>query len=237
MFEGGEVLEIARRHVGERYVFGARADLRNPDYRGPWDCAEFCTWVVYQAYGVVFGTTSANDPFSGAWIDQARERDCEITLDEAVRTPGAILIRKPVHTGVGHVAFSDGEGGTVEARGTRYGVVEAGVFEPGRKWDLGCYILGVRYVTNAAGPTAPARVELITLTHPFTRGEYVKDIQRALRRRSFHPGGVDGVYGPMTAASVANYQLFKGLTPDAIVGPATAEVLGLDWPPPAGSAG
>lgn len=235
MFEGREVLDIARNHLGQRYVFGARAQLSNPAYRGPWDCAEFCTWVVYQAYQITFGTTASGDPFSGAWIDQARAQDSVLSLEEAVRTPGAILLRTPVHTGVGHVAFSDGEGGTVEARGARYGVVEAGVYEPGRKWDLGCQIPGVRYTMNPALPAAPAPGVLVTLTHPFTRGAYVADIQRALRRRSFHPGSVDGIYGPMTAGSVANYQLFKGLTPDAIVGPATAAVLGLAWPPAPGS--
>ena len=235
MFEGHDVLDIARQHVGERYVFGARAELSNPEYRGPWDCAEFCTWTVYQAYRVVFGTSSAGDPFSGAWIDQARAQDCTLTVEEAVRTPGAILLRLPVHTGVGHVAFSDGEGGTVEARGTRYGVVEAGVYEPGRKWDLGCYIPGVRYAANPAAPRAPASNVMVTLTRPFTRGAFVEDLQRALRRRSFHPGSIDGVYGPMTAGAIANYQRFKGLAPDGIVGPATAAELGLAWPPAVGA--
>lgn len=235
MFEGHEVLEIARRHLGERYVLGARAELNNPNYKGPWDCAEFCTWVVFQAYKITFGTTVYGDPFSGAWIEDAHEHDTVISVEDAVRRPGAILLRRSVHTGTGHVAFSDGKGGTVEARGSKYGVVEAGVYEPGRKWDFGCTIPGVLYEALAEAPTPPPAPTYLTMTDPFTRGSYVEDLQRALRKRSFHPGKVDGIFGPATAGAVANFQRYKQLLPDAIVGPATANALGLEWPPKPGS--
>lgn len=230
MFEGQDILDIAKPHLGERYVLGCRADMSNPHFKGPWDCAEFASWCAYQAYGILFGTTSYGDPYSGAWIDQARSRDCTMSVEDAVRTPGAFLLRKPIHTGTGHVAISDGQGGTIEARGSRYGVVEAPVYAPGRIWDLGCYIPGIQYERGPeVAPSAPSGT-VLKLDHPFMRGAAIESLQRALRRRQFHPGAVDGVFGPQTANAVSNFQRFKGLSVDGVVGPATAEALGLDWP-------
>lgn len=235
MFEGEDVLETAEPHLGERYILGARAELDNGDYKGPWDCAEFASWCVWQTYSLLFGTTeygAGPDPYSGAWIDQARAARTLVGLDEAVRTPGAFLLRAKGDGLVGHVAISDGKGGTIEARGSRYGVVRAQVFSPGRRWDFGCHVPGVRYRQNpAVQPPAPA--PLIAVEHPYRRGPYVEAVQKALRRRSFHPGSVDGIYGRQTARTVANFQAYKGLAPDGIVGPDTAGALGLTWPPKA----
>lgn len=235
MFEGRDILDTAEPHLNERYIFGARAELKNPDYKGPWDCAEFASWCVWQTYQILFGTTDwggGPDPYSGAWIDQARRAGTLISVEDAARTPGAILLRAKGEGLVGHVAISDGEGGTIEARGTRYGVVRAPV--AGRTWHHGCHIPGVRYTQNAPVRAEPD-VTVLKVAHPFLRGRYVEDVQKALRRRSFHPGTVDGVYGPQTARAVANFQLFKGLAPDSMVGPETAEALGLDWPPQSGA--
>lgn len=57
------------------------------------------------------------------------------------------------------------------------------------------------------------------------RGETVKEIQRALTRNGFHPGGIDGAFGPMTLAAVVAFQAARGLTPDGEVGPKTAKAL------------
>lgn len=234
MFEGEDILKTAQAHIGERYVLGARAELGNPDYKGPWDCAEFASWCAWQTYRVLFGTTeygAGPDPFSGAWIEDAHARNVVVGVEEAVRTPGAFLLRRKREGLIGHVAISDGQGGTIEARGARYGVMRGPV--NGRLWDHGCHIPGVRYRPNPA-VQAPERPAVLKVEHPYRRGAYVEAVQKALRRRSFHPGAVDGIYGRQTARTVANFQAFKGLAPDGIVGPDTAEALGLSWPPKPG---
>jgi peptidoglycan hydrolase-like protein with peptidoglycan-binding domain len=57
----------------------------------------------------------------------------------------------------------------------------------------------------------------------------VRTIQRALRHRGYHlgPAGVDGRFGPDTAAAVGRLQARKGLAVDGIVGPSTRRALGV----------
>jgi len=147
--KGEDVLIRARAHLGQAYALGAVAELDNPDYAGPWDCADFVTWCVWQAYGVLCGVTSAGHPFSGAWITYAEQAEQAFTPDDALHRPGAILIRRPGAGLSGHVAFSDGCGGTVEARGRRYGVTQAPA--RGRVWHLACGVPGVRYDRTGRG--------------------------------------------------------------------------------------
>lgn len=132
---GEYLVRCALNHVGEAYQLGAAADLDDPHYAGPWDCADFVSWCVVQTYGVKLGLTPAGHPYSGAWISWAEDPAHALALEQAYDTPGAILVRRAHHYGAGHVAISDGEGGTIEARGARYGVVRAK--GRGRVWDLG----------------------------------------------------------------------------------------------------
>ncbi|WP_022700537.1 CHAP domain-containing protein [Oceanicaulis alexandrii] len=140
---GDDLVHIASAHIGEAYRLGAVVALEDPDYAGPWDCADFVSWCVYQAYGIKAGLTPAGHPYSGAWIVHAENPAHALSVEAAFETPGAVLVRRPHHYGAGHVAISDGAGGTIEARGERYGVVRAK--GRGRVWDLGCTIAGVAY--------------------------------------------------------------------------------------------
>ncbi len=65
-------------------------------------------------------------------------------------------------------------------------------------------------------------------------GAAVIALQNALVKRGFNPGGVDGDFGPGTAAAVRAFQRSAGLTPDGMAGPDTVSALGLK--PPAGVA-
>ncbi len=38
---GEKVLQIARQHMGEKYVLGVLVPKNNAGWTGPWDCAEF----------------------------------------------------------------------------------------------------------------------------------------------------------------------------------------------------
>ena len=57
----------------------------------------------------------------------------------------------------------------------------------------------------------------------------VRQVQRILDRRGFDLGrpGVDGRFGPLTAAAVRRLQTRYGLVPDGVVGPKTRRVLRL----------
>ena len=120
----GDFLAAALAQQGDRYVFGAEADQRdaNPD---TFDCSELVEWACAQA-GI--------DIPDGSWNQKAATTP--ISVEEALRTPGALLFTD------GHVAISLGDGRTIEARGSRYGV---GIFDAGRRFTSGGLIPGMRY--------------------------------------------------------------------------------------------
>lgn len=60
---------------------------------------------------------------------------------------------------------------------------------------------------------------------PMMRGEDIGDLQRRLGALGFDPGRADGIFGPRTAAAVAEFQRNVGLTSDGISGPDTVAAL------------
>jgi len=60
---------------------------------------------------------------------------------------------------------------------------------------------------------------------PMTRGDDVADLQRRLAALGFDPGKVDGIFGPDTAACLAEFQRNVGLRVDGIFGPEELQVL------------
>ncbi|MFJ9814233.1 peptidoglycan-binding protein [Streptomyces sp. NPDC101151] len=56
-------------------------------------------------------------------------------------------------------------------------------------------------------------------------GPEVAEAQCLLRRAGYSPGGIDGIYGPLTEAAVERVQKRAGLVVDGIVGPHTWKAL------------
>ncbi len=227
-----QLLALARRHLGEEYLLGTLAPKDNPRWRGPWDCAEFCSWCVYQATGRLFGCRprGANpdraDAYTGFWADDAPTLGRVITVGQAAATAGAFLLRKPGGA-IGHVAISAGDGTTVEAHSRDRGVIEGDV--AGRRWDVGVLVPGITVRSPDEPLPVPAPGLVLRLKRPPMTGRIVKDVQRALLAAGINPGPVDGEYGGQTAAAVRVFQLRKGLAIDGEVGRLTAKVLGVGW--------
>jgi len=81
-------------------------------------------------------------------------------------------------------------------------------------------IVSIVFLTLIAGPAGAAALLM--------RGDYgdsVLEVQKFLKARGFDPGPLDGDFGPMTEAAVVAFQKSRGLTPDGIVGPLTAQEL------------
>lgn len=232
MFDGKDVLDIAFEHNGEDYVLGARAPLANKNWKGPWDCAEFTTWCSYQAYQIIFGAKPLDpmraDAYTGFWWDHAVQQKARCSVDEALRTPGAFLLRKPgaFQIKIGHIAISCGDGTTFEAKGKRDGV---GHFPnaKGRSWSTGVLLPGIRYSSSEGTITHQPPSDLLMLTDPYTRGKDVKELQKALKEAGLNPGKIDGVFGPLTEVAVTGFQMREGLTVDGVVGPETRAQLGI----------
>jgi hypothetical protein len=176
---------------------------------------------------------STGDSYTGYWGEDVLGARTSIDVGQAIRTKGAILLRRPRarnsgEHAIGHIAISRGDGSTIEARGRKYGVVIVPDAE-GRVWDYGGLIPGVEYVTGAAPPYTPPAGHLMA-TSPFMHGPTVVAVQRALAARGYSPGPIDGVFGQQTEAAVYNLQAAEGVATDGVVGPETARLLGLDWP-------
>src|SRR5437899_10112330 len=145
--KGERILQLGRRHIGESYVLGSLAPKNNPRWTGPWDCAEFASWLVFQAAQVLYGCASdSNDPasadaYTGYWARDAERLGVRISVEQAAQTPGAAVLRSPRPGAVGHIAISDGRGGTVEAHSARAGGSAATL--SGRRWDRGTRVPGL----------------------------------------------------------------------------------------------
>jgi len=110
-------------HRGERYVFGALAPKENAAYRGPWDCAEFVAWGIYQATGQYVGCRGRRqNAYTGFFAQDLPRLGTAISEEEAAELIGAIALRPPRRGRIGHIAVSRGGGRTIEAAGSRLGV-------------------------------------------------------------------------------------------------------------------
>jgi len=144
-----EFVELALAQAGDRYVWGAHADENDPD-PDQFDCAELVEWSAGR-----LGIDLADYSY-GQYVE-LRDAGAEMSVEEALRTKGALLFFFSDDTGTGmpsrrHVAISLGDGRTIEAKGAKYGV---GVFEAGDRFTAAAYIPGLDYGT-AAGATALA---------------------------------------------------------------------------------
>lgn len=227
---GQDVLQLAKQHIGEKYVLGVLVAKDNNEWTGPWDCAEFVSWLIFQTVGVLygcdrdFGDPSTADAYTGFFDRDARTLGEIISLDEAASTPGAAVLRVPQPGATGHIVISDGLGGTVEAHSSRDGVIASTLAN--RRWDMAIKIPQIAYAQGNPVVSAPAG-PIYRLTTPLMSGGKVKEIQIALKSAGFSPGVIDGEFGTHTHAAVVAFQISKGLLPDGEVGPETAAILGV----------
>src|SRR5712692_7871246 len=116
---GQKLLQVARQHVGEKYIFGVLVPKNNAGWTGAWDCAEFASWLIFQASATLygcdrdFGDPATADAFTGYWDRDAKSLGQIISIEHAARTPGAAVLRIPQIGATGHIVISDGVGGTV----------------------------------------------------------------------------------------------------------------------------
>ena len=221
------IISFAKRFIGAAYILGAFVPKSRSDYKGAFDCAEFVAYVHFQLFGFLYGCDTADvkraakaDAYTGYFDRDAQKQGVVISVDEAARTEGAMLFRKPTGSAVGHIAFSQGNGQTVEAHSSKTGVIESKV--DGRRWSYGIKLPGVEYKVNPpVATTAPLIV--YRLKRPYMKSPFIAQVQRKLNILD------DGIYGVNTQAAVVKFQRIKGLIPDGEVMPGgeTARALGI----------
>lgn len=227
---GEGLVERALKHVGEKYEH-VLVPKNDANWDGPWDCAEFTSWLVYQEAEILYGCDSRQpDPakteaYTGYWQSDLKNVGKQISVEEAAATPGGILLRNPPSGGgMGHIVLCDGLGGTIEAKGKAYGVVQDKV--AGRRWDSGILVPGIRYQSGTPiAVTPPANIYRVGA--PNMNGTVVMRIQQALTAQGYDTGGIDGAFGTGTEAAVVAFQRHAGIVVDGEVGPQTAAALGI----------
>ena len=230
---GKKMLQLAETRIGEKYV-NICVPKNNPNWHGPWDCAEFMSWLVYQVGGYLYGCVNdkANpatvEAYTGAWQTDSKKLGKRVPVEQAAATVGGILLRYPPGPNMmGHIVVCDAKGGTVEAMGEAYGVRRGKV--TGRRWDTGVLLPDFSYDDVAAAGVEVEEPEVIyAIGQPGMKVTVIKEIQRALRDFGIDPGPIDGEYGAQTVAAVAAFQATKGLIVDGEVGVQTARRLKVD---------
>jgi len=235
MADARDIFDNACRHLHEPYVLGASVPKNDANWKGPWDCAEFVSWLVYQEAGFLFGCTDdhANpavaDAYTGAWQRDSDTKGRRVGVETAAGIKGAVLLRYPPGTkkGTGHIVLADGQGGTVEAHSHIDGVIRGKVDD--RWWDTGILVPGITYDESAPSYPWHPPATIYRLGGSAMNGAYVRQIQAVLAARSFYQGQDTGSFDQATADAVAAFQAANGLVPDGAVGPQTANALGLNW--------
>lgn len=82
----------------------------------------------------------------------------------------------------------------------------------------------VRVRARALEPSEDVGCELQVVKRGDT-GACTKRVQQAVKAAGFSPGAIDGIFGPLTEAAVANFQVSKGIDASGVVGPETWAVL------------
>lgn len=229
---GQDLVDKAQTQLGQPYVFGVIVPKDDADYKGAFDCAELVSWAVYQVTGKLYGCDSDNNPHPATtdagtpyWTRDVNNGKVKaISISEARVTAGAIILREAGDGLDGHIVISRGDGTTIEAKGTKWGEVNDVV--DGRHWTTGILLNELEYAEPSEINEVPTPNKVLYINGNNDPAKVVA-LQAALINKGYKLSNPDGIYGPLTAQAVRQFQTKEGLTPDGEAGPQTKTALGL----------
>ncbi len=144
------VLLTALGQTGDPYIFGVEASALDPDPDG-FDCSELVEWSCHRS-----GIADCPDGAFNQWRWSILRR---LSVDVGMQTRGALLfVGDGTGTGrdaITHVAWSLGNGTTIEARGAKWGV---GTWPSVGRFDFAARIPGATYSPLAPPPPKPTPI-------------------------------------------------------------------------------
>lgn len=197
-----DFIDFCLAQRGDKYIFGAEVDLDDPNPPA-FDCSELVQWAGHRA-GI---SPPVPDGAFNQWV-QAKRLGLILPVADALKTPGTLLYMGD-GTGSGrdaitHVAVSLGNGYTIEARGSKWGV---GVWTADRGFDFASKLPGVQY---GRGTSVPAEAQARQVLALGDRGNDVRFAQAMFNIiiPEIAPQGytngeqlkVDGEWGPATGS-------------------------------------
>jgi cell wall-associated NlpC family hydrolase len=130
-------VEKALSRAGTKYVFG-QGRTTDPE-EDEFDCSGLVWWAATQT-GYKYEGASNN---TEGIFDFCSKKNTLISIDQAIKTRGALLIRINYPNKINHVAISLGDGRTMEAQGTEYGVKVSNA--AGRTWTHAAILPGMNF--------------------------------------------------------------------------------------------
>lgn len=128
---GALMANIALSQAGDRYIYGAEASASDAN-PSAFDCSELVEWATRRAGGFIpDGSTNQ--------INYCASKGTVISVERAIAVRGALLW-KP-----GHIAISLGNGSTIEAVNSAYGVRVMSATNRSFRWSKGALVPGLRY--------------------------------------------------------------------------------------------
>ena len=226
MVFASDFVGLLLKQTGDRYVFGVEVKATDPDPTAL-DCSELMEWACAR-----LGVRPTMP--DGSWLQYQHcyRNGTDLPVSTAIRTQGALLFNfgsaDPLtaqRPSTAHVVASLGDGKTIEARGTDWGVGSWSVAQ--RPWSHAAKVPGLTYATPLAPPPAPQQSVIAPpwpgrylMSPPPAQGRDVAQWQQQMRVRGVSLV-VDGIYGPASQAACRNFQDEVGISIDGIVGPAT----------------
>ncbi len=229
MVTNKELLELVTSQDGDSYVFGVEVRPSESDPEA-FDCSELIEWACSRL------DVEPRMP-DGSWYQarHCRTQNTLIEVEEAIHTAGALLFLfssspyegpRPKRS---HVAISQGDDRTFEARGRLYGV---GFFDArDRGWTHAARIPGLDYVVEAFEPIEPPSPEdqAVSVVLPQlsyyakSKGRDVRTLQGLLHARGLGKvlGKIDGDFGTKTDQAVREFQRRALIEVDGLVGERT----------------
>lgn len=192
---------------GDEYIFGHEVSLSDTDPRA-FDCSELIQWACWRI-GV-----EPHMP-DGSWLQARHCRDHRTltSVENGIVTPGALLFRfssSPFSGGrpsSSHVAVSQGDGRTIEARSSRHGVGQFSAHN--RDWTHAGLVPGIDYEEDALAILSDEAQEHFQTVYeelqrldPPTSGAWARTLIEQKRKGNFTNAQIDAIKNQMTATFV-----------------------------------